>query len=197
MNALFSLLIGINFLASLMSVAAANELTASSLAVGELGARYHTGTKGKSFNGALGTFLYFQASSRHATICPHLGTGLEFITGQATLSSGDASGTAYTGGFYPGLDIFLYRKANVEPFIEAHGIATWTYAKLSPVVPKTSETSLGMAFGFQVGGGIHIDYNHGQRAVRLHFHYSNSSGKLAGQSGFQFNAFGGSLGLAF
>jgi hypothetical protein len=194
MNALLVLL---TTLLVLTTSAQANDQEAHYQASGEMGVRYHTGSKGKSFTGAIGPFLYFQAESRRGVFCPNLGVAMEFISGQATVSSGSVSGTAYSGGIYPGVDIYPLRRAKYQPFVELHGVASWNYAALAPIVPKTQEKSIGLAFGFQVGGGLDIKYHSGQRAYRVHLSYSSYSTTLAGQSGFQLNALSASLGLSF
>ena len=96
------------------------------------------------------------------------------------------------------MDIFPFRTEKFQPFVEVHGVITWNYASLSPLPVVSDQTSLGLAFGFQVGGGTDIRIGRGgERAIRIHTSYSNYTGKIAGQAGFQYNAFALSLGLVF
>jgi hypothetical protein len=159
--------------------------------------RYHAGAENKSFDGATGVYAYFQSQVGKGAFRPNVGASLEYISGSASVSSGSVSGTALSGGLYPGLDIFPFNTEKLQPFIEAHGIISWNYASLSPITPKSDETSLGMAFGYQIGGGCDIRVGRGDRAIRVHTSYSNYSGKIAGTPGFQFNAFGLGVGLVF
>lgn len=175
----------------------ANDFMAPGMAVGELGARYHTGQTGKSFTQAIGPFVYFQTQARKGMLRPNIGVGFEFVSGSATIGQGAVSGTAYTGGIYPGLELFPLRTIRLQPFFEVHAIASWTYAALSPVVPRSDETTLGLGLGYQAGLGVDYRYHSEQRAVRLHASYSGYTAKLAGQTGFQLSCYALSLGLVF
>lgn len=170
---------------------------AGAMAIGEFGIRYHSGQQGKSFNGAMGEFLYFQSQAGKGILRPNVGAAIEIISGSASVGSANPSGTAFSGGIYPGFDVYPFRTEKIQPFIEVHGIISWNYAALSPLTPKSDETSLALAFGFQIGGGTDIRIGRGERAVRIHTSYSNYSGKTAGVPGFQYNAFGLAVGLVF
>lgn len=171
---------------------------AGDMAIGEFGIRYHGGAQGKSFSGAMGEFLYFQSNVGKGTIRPNIGASLEFISGTASVGSNTPGGTAWSGGVYPGCDFFPFRTERIQPFVDVHAIASWNYAALSPLPQTSDQTSLGLAFGYEVGGGTDIRFNKNQdRAIRIHTSYSAYSGKICGQPGFQFNAFSMSLGLVF
>ena len=168
------------------------------MAVGEFGVRYHAGAAGKSFSGASGYFLYFQSQAGKGVFRPNVGAAIELISGNASVGSAAVSGTAYSGGIYPGVDMFPFRTEKVQPFIELHGVMTWNYASLSPLPVVSDQTSLALAYGFQIGGGTDIRIGRGgERAIRIHTSYSNYTGKIAGQSGFQFNAFALGVGMVF
>lgn len=184
-------------LCSLILSLATSAHAASNMAIGELGVRYHAGQAGKSFTGATGIFAYFQSNIGKGVFRPNVGASLEFITGNASVGSGTPSGNAYAGGIYPGFDFFFFKTEKIQPFVEMHGILSWVYASLSPLAVKSDETSLGLAFGFQVGGGADIRVGKGERAIRIHTNYQNYAGKVAGTAGFQFSAFGLSVGLVF
>ncbi|MBI3541868.1 MAG: hypothetical protein HY075_01150 [Deltaproteobacteria bacterium] len=196
MASVLVLLLGIVF-PLLAGVAQANDRESHFLASGELGARYHTGTKGKSWDKAVGPYAYFQSEARRGALCPNMGVALELITGNATLPSGGVTGTALTGAIYPGLDVFFTRATKLQPFVDVHGIASWNYVSLSPVVPATAEKSLALGFGFEAGIGLHYYYHGGSRAYRVHASYMSYTAKVSEQTGFQFTGYGLSLGLAF
>ncbi|MBI3542859.1 MAG: hypothetical protein HY075_06255 [Deltaproteobacteria bacterium] len=167
------------------------------MAVGEFGLKYHGGATGKSWNGGLGEYLYFQSQAGKGVFRPNVGAAIEFISGNASVGSSTVSGTAFSGGIWPGVDMFPFRTEKFQPFIEVHGVMTWNYAALSPLATKSDETSIGLLFGYQIGGGTDIRVGKGERAIRIHTSYSAYSGKIAGQAGFQFNAFALGLGLVF
>ena len=175
----------------------ANDFEAHYGSLAELGVRDHTGQTGKSFTSAIGPYLYFQSGVRKGVWRPNLGVAFEFISGNATIASGAVSGSVFTGGIYPGIDIYPLKTETLQPFVEFHALAAWNYASLSPVIPKSAETSLSLGFGFQAGAGIDYKMHDGHRAFRLHACYLSSTANIAGQPGFQLNAYAASLGLAF
>lgn len=169
---------------------------AADLAAAELGIRYHGGAAGKSFAGAMGVFTYFQSQKGKGVFRPNVGASVELITGKARVGSAEPSGIAYVGGVYPGIDMFFFKTEKIQPFVEIHGILSWVYANLPGLPTKADETSLGLAFGFQLGGGADIRYGkQGDKAFRIHTAYQAYQGKIAGVPGFQLNAF--SLGFGF
>jgi hypothetical protein len=162
------------------------------------GGHFYTGDPDKSFTGASGYFLTFQAEKRKGVIRPTFLADFHTAGGTAYVGADRPEFRLWGAGFQAGVNLFFPIESHVQPFVGAQGVVLWDILKLLPAPAGVLENTDSICYGYAVSAGTDLWVGRGEGfSIRVQGSLWTVTGKLAGITGFQMNGFRITLGVGF